>query len=336
MDDQHYRNNITFQYCFPDHNESCIKQTNEGPGYFLLCFILSCVSVCTVFLNLLVIISISHFKQLHTPTNLIILSLSVADLLVGLVNMPVDLSTLIDSCWYLGTLACYIYQIISFVSTQASLYSVILIAVDRYIAITDPLQYSSQITIHKTLLSILLGWSFCLCYIIMVYYFNDNFLQSQLSTICYGVCILIVNDSWTIIDLVVSFLAPCCFILILYSVIFKVAIHQAKAIRAVTNGASKTHGTRESRASEIKAAKKLGTVVFVFLACWIPYYICVCSVSVNLKFWAVLIWILDINSFINPLMYAIFYSWFRTSVKNIVTCRIFKSSSSRINLFPEH
>ncbi|XP_066506564.1 trace amine-associated receptor 13c-like [Hoplias malabaricus] len=234
-------------------------EVKEGSGHFVLCFLLSCISVCTVFLNLLVIISISHFKQLHTPTNLIILSLAVADFLVGLFVMPMDIMQLMDSCWHLGTIACYISPIISFVSLYGSLYSLILIAVDRYIAITNPLQYSSHITLHKTLLSITL-------------------------------------------------------------VIFKVAVHQANAIRAVKNGTSTNTGAKMSRSSEIKAAKKLGTVVFIYLACWIPYYLS--SVSVDSltsasMVWTVFGWLIDINSSVNPLIYGIFYSWFRASAKYI-------------------
>ncbi|KAL7848409.1 hypothetical protein AOLI_G00231270 [Acnodon oligacanthus] len=84
-----YQQNTTTLYCFPDNSSSCRKEVRAGSASVAVFFFLSCVSVFTVFLNLLVIISISHFKQLHTPTNLLILSLAVADLLVGLIIMPV-------------------------------------------------------------------------------------------------------------------------------------------------------------------------------------------------------------------------------------------------------
>uniref|UniRef100_A0A3B4DMD6 G-protein coupled receptors family 1 profile domain-containing protein n=1 Tax=Pygocentrus nattereri TaxID=42514 RepID=A0A3B4DMD6_PYGNA len=335
MENTDNRQNITVQYCFPGYNSSCRKEVRTGPAYIFLFIVLSCVSVFTVFLNLLVIISISHFKQLHTPSNLLILSLAVADLLVGLFVMPVKIMQLMDSCWYLGKIACISSEIIVALSMSGSLFSFIFIAVDRYIAVSEPLLYSTRITVCKMSVSIVLGWSFCLLYIIIYYYFNDHLLQSQVPTECYGECVVFVKYSWVIVDLILFFLAPCSVILILYAIIFNVARHQAKAVRVIINITSH----KVSSTSETKATKTLGIVVFVYLACWIPYYVSSLSLesitTVSMG-WTVFTWILYINSSVNPLIYAIFYPWFRESTKYIISCQIFKPSSSRFKLLPEH
>ncbi|XP_035391695.1 trace amine-associated receptor 6-like [Electrophorus electricus] len=323
--------NMTVEYCFPDNNSSCRKEVRTGPGNIILFIFLSCIIICNVFLNLLVILSISHFKQLQTPTNLLILSLAVADLLMGLVFMPVNTMQLRDSCWYLGKMACIIFLVINCISASASVCNMVLIAVDRYIAVSDPLLYSTKVTVCKMSSCIILGWSFSLLYVLVYLYFNDHLLPSQILSRCHGECILIVKSSLVIIDLVISFICPCSVILILYSIIFTLARRQAKAVRSVLNATSNRHRAKVSKSSNSKAAKTLGIVVCVYLALWIPFYLCslfvenMTSLSVV---WTVLTWLISINSSVNPLIYAIFYPWFRSSAKYIVTCRLFKLSPS--------
>ncbi|XP_066506531.1 trace amine-associated receptor 13c-like [Hoplias malabaricus] len=278
----------------------------------------------------------NNIEQLHTPTNLLILSLAVADLLVGLFQMPVKILELADSCWYLGKVGCYISPVINFLSMSASLFSLIVIAVDRYIAVSDPLLYSTRLSVCKMSVIIIMGWSGSLFYAIVFLYFNGHFFRSQVK--CFGECVLYVKQSWVIVDLVIVFVTPCSVIILFYSIIFKIARRQAKAVRAVSNGVSKSQSDKVLNSSETKAAKTLGIVIFVYLTCWIPYFISaltaenITSVSVV---WIVSAWLIYINSSMNPLIYAILYSWFRESVRCILSCRIFESSSSRINLFLE-
>ncbi|XP_076130003.1 trace amine-associated receptor 13c-like [Alosa pseudoharengus] len=329
---------LVVQYCYPLHNASCIKSVRSAYEYVLMYFIFSVMSAVTVFVNLLVIISISHFKQLHTPTNLLILSLAVADLLVGLIVIPVEAIQLVETCWYFGKEFCFVFQCIVYALLSSSLGHLVLIAVDRYAAVFDPLLYSQRITVNKTFMSISLIWSFSVLYNLVLLYCNRsvNFFGDQ--SFCQGQCFLYISFEWGIFDLIISFIAPCAVMITLYLKIFQVATYQANIIISISAGAGYADHNKVSRKSESKAAKTLGIVVTVFLLCWIPYYLCLLTADASeasALTITLLTWILYTNSCMNPLIYALFYTWFKTAVKHILTLKILKSSSSFINLLSE-
>ncbi|XP_064819841.1 trace amine-associated receptor 5-like, partial [Oncorhynchus masou masou] len=100
------------QYCFQDRNSSCRK-------------------------------------QLHTPTNLLILSLAVSDLLVGLIVIPVMSVAIMESCWSFGEYFCVFQFYVSCLCTSLSLGNLVLISIERYVAVCDPLLYHSKITVTR-------------------------------------------------------------------------------------------------------------------------------------------------------------------------------------------
>ncbi|XP_065096794.1 trace amine-associated receptor 5-like [Paramisgurnus dabryanus] len=284
----------------------------------------SLLSICTVFMNLLVIISISHFKKLHTPTNMLILSLAVADLLVGLIVMPLEAIRLIETCWYFGDIICKLFLFILGLLLSTSLSNLVLIAIDRYVAVCHPLLYPQKITTTRTIIIICVFW-FCSS----AYSIPFIVITSQRKYTCYGECTFMPTFAWAITDLFVSFLFPCTVIITLYLRIFYVAYQQVKVINSLLrSGKHLTEGSVR-RKSESKAALTLGIIVTVYLFCWIPYYSLILTadtrmISVIAYF---MLWMLYINSALNPLIYAIFYPWFRTSVKHILNLsKIFKTA----------
>ncbi|XP_066554387.1 trace amine-associated receptor 13c-like [Amia ocellicauda] len=146
------------QYCFQSSNSSCPKEARPTAVYVVMYISAAAVVMLTVCGNLLVIISISHFKQLHTPTNLLLCFLAVADLLVGVIVMPF-LILMRETCWYFGETSCLIYTALAYGLTSISVINVACIAIDRYFAVCDPLLYSTKITMNITRSVILLNWS---------------------------------------------------------------------------------------------------------------------------------------------------------------------------------
>ncbi|XP_008303194.1 trace amine-associated receptor 13c-like [Stegastes partitus] len=313
--------------CFPQLiNTSCKKPASPEFQRLLLHIVMSFLSLVTVVLNLLVIISVSHFRKLQTPTNILLLSLAVSDCLVGLVMTPGHILTQ-RPCWFLGILPCSLYHYTSFIITSASVGNMVLISVDRYVAICDPLHYPTRVTERRVKLWV------CLCWLGSVLY-NILFIKAQLGSqySCYGECLLNVELIGGTVDLVFTFILPVSVIIVLYLRVFVVAVSQARAMRSHTAAVTLQLSVNSStKKSELKAARTLGIVVLVFLMCFCPYY-CV-SLAGGSEFYTFLVsCILYCNSCLNPVIYAMFYPWFRKAIKLIVTLQILQPDSREANM----
>ncbi|XP_059394620.1 trace amine-associated receptor 13c-like [Carassius carassius] len=323
----HSPNVMDTQYCFDTITSSCMKTKRSSFEHNIIYIFVLLLSVWTVFLNLLVIISISHFKKLHTPTNLIILSLAVADMLIGFV-MPIEAFRLIEMCSYFGGSFCALYIVFLTVLFSVSLSNIVLIAFDRFVAVCQPLLYPQKITTTKTLMSI------CLCWVCSSAY-NTAFVINTGNLDASNRRDVMTGFVWRVADLFVAFIFPCILIITLYMRIFYVVHRHVKVINLLMKGGKCLIEGSVKRKSESKAALTLGVIVAVYLLCWIPYYISSISVASSTTK-NILTWVTYTNSSLNPLIYALFYPWFRRTVKHILTLKIFHPASSLVNIFTDH
>ncbi|XP_044220804.1 trace amine-associated receptor 6-like [Thunnus albacares] len=318
------------ELCFPQLNSSCRKPEPPNTNTVLIYILLSFISLLTAALNLSVIISISHLRQLHTSTNLLLLSLAVSDFLVGLLVMPVEI-LLTETCWILGDIMCALYYFVPIIIISASVGNMVLISVDRYVAICDPLHYPTKVTKKIVIICICLCWICSVFYSIILLY--DNLKQPGRYNSCYGECVVNITGA---VDLALGFIIPITVIIVLYMRVFVVAVSQARAMRSGIAAVSLQHSVKITvLKSEIKAARTLGIVIVVFLMCFSPYY-CVSltgqDILVGSTTEAFMIFLMYFNSCLNPVIYAFFYPWFKKAIKLIVTLQILQPDSCEANI----
>uniref|UniRef100_A0A3Q2E081 Trace amine-associated receptor 13c-like n=2 Tax=Cyprinodon variegatus TaxID=28743 RepID=A0A3Q2E081_CYPVA len=314
------------ELCFPQLLNSSCKRTMQHPYVSLIIHLtISFISVLTVFLNLLVIISICHFKKLQSPTNILLLSLAISDCIVGfLISFQI---AQIDDCWYLGDIICVLYVILDYVITTSSIGTMVLISVDRYVAICYPLYYPTKVTAERARVCVSLFWMCSILYNCVL--FRDNLQHPGRYNSCSGECLVFLDYFGGVFDLLSSFICPVTVIIILYVRVFIVVVSQARAMKSHVASVSIQGSVRvTAKKSEIKAAIILGIVVVVFLICTLPYF-CITLIAENAAVSAsnVTVILFYVNSTLNPLMYALFYPWFRKSVKLIFTLQILKPDS---------
>uniref|UniRef100_A0A3Q3JWJ9 G-protein coupled receptors family 1 profile domain-containing protein n=1 Tax=Monopterus albus TaxID=43700 RepID=A0A3Q3JWJ9_MONAL len=298
---------------------NCWKVISPIVISILLGLFYGCYSIVITCGNLLVIISIIYFKQLHTPTNYLVLSLAVADLLVGILICPFSMAQTAEpesSCWYYESLLCKIRSSFDIALNNSSIFHLCCISVDRYYAVCRPLRYRTKINDHVATIMILVSWS-----VSVIIAVAAGFNQGK----CEESCLMDALISTTL-GCIFSFYIPVIIMLCIYLKIFLVAQRQANKIQNTTCQNVKSRGAVSKM--ERKAAKTLATVMGVFLLCWTPYFLCMIVQPLTYKVTPIAVvetlnWFTLSNSTLNPFIYAFFYSWFRSAFRMIISGKIY-------------
>ncbi|XP_024866348.1 trace amine-associated receptor 1-like [Kryptolebias marmoratus] len=273
---------------------------------------LTLLSVVTVCGNFLVIMSVFYFKQLHTPTNFLILSLAVTDLLVGIIVFPLSTAFSFNSCMYHEDLFCKIRDSFKIYLCTCSILHLCCISIDRYYAVCHPLTYKSKISRHVVVIMIGVSWSASVLIGIAV-------TTPKSEKKCQETCF--IDVLMASLGPIFAFYLPLIIMLCIYQKIFLVAQRQARSIQARTK-----FGATVSK-MERKATKTLVVVLGVFLFCWTPCFLCIAFVpfnnnSVPIPVIKSLVCLALTNSTLNAFIYAFFYSWFRSAFKIIMSGKI--------------
>ncbi|XP_062854349.1 adrenoceptor alpha 1Aa [Trichomycterus rosablanca] len=313
----------------------------------VLSFVLSVFVIFGVLGNILVILSVACHRHLRTVTHFFIVNLAVADLLLSSTVLPFSAIFEMLGRWVFGRAFCDVWAAMDVLCCTASIMSLCVISVDRYIGVSYPLRYPSIVTKKRALLALMGVWALSITISI-----GPLFGWKEPAPEDESVCKITEEPGYAIFSAVGSFYLPLVVILVMYCRVYVVARRETRSLRkghkiekanhaeAVTLRIhrgnttlaedealrTRTHFTirllKFSR--EKKAAKTLGIVVGCFVLCWLPFFLVLPIGSIFPAYrpsdtvFKITFWLGYFNSCINPIIYPCFSQEFKKAFLSVL------------------
>ncbi|NXA33354.1 HRH1 protein, partial [Eudromia elegans] len=222
-----------------------------------LSLFLGSISLVTVVMNILVLYAVKTEKTLQTVGNIYIVSLSIADLVVGAAVMPLNIVYVVNGTWILGIPACLFWLSVDYVASTASIFSLFVLCVDRYRSVQQPLKYLKYRTKMRASLTILGAWFLSFLWVIPILgwqVFHKEEERTQNTTKCEKESSQNIAKCETdfskvtwfkLLTAVVNFYMPSVIMLWLYLKIFR-TVREHCQHRQLINGSSQSSSENRS------------------------------------------------------------------------------------------
>uniref|UniRef100_H2U3R8 Dopamine receptor D4 n=1 Tax=Takifugu rubripes TaxID=31033 RepID=H2U3R8_TAKRU len=180
----------------------------------LICGILLIVTVASG--NVLVCLSVYLEKALKTTTNYFIVSLAFADLLLAVLVLPLFVyAEFQGGVWTLNVLMCDGLMTMDVMLCTASIFNLCAISVDRFIAVSVPLNYNRKHVDHRQLVLLSATWLLALAVASPVI-FGINNVPDRDPSACK-----LEDNNYVVYSSVCSFFIPCPIMVLLYFGVFR-------------------------------------------------------------------------------------------------------------------
>ncbi|KAF4025589.1 hypothetical protein G4228_017600 [Cervus hanglu yarkandensis] len=300
--------------------------------------------------------AVSLEKKLQNATNYFLMSLAIADMLLGFLVMPVSMLTILYGYrWPLPSKLCAVWIYLDVLFSTASIMHLCAISLDRYVAIQNPIHHSRFNSRTKAFLKIIAVWTISVGISMPIPVFG---LQDDSKVFKEGSCLL-ADENFVLIGSFVAFFIPLTIMVITYFLTIKSL--QKEATLCVSDPGTRTklasfsflpqsslsseklfqrsihrepgsygRRTMQSISNEQKACKVLGIVFFLFVVMWCPFFITnimavICKESCNRDvieaLLNVFVWIGYLSSAVNPLVYTLFNKTYRSAFSRYIQCQ---------------
>ncbi|KAM3874414.1 alpha-1A adrenergic receptor [Diretmus argenteus] len=308
--------------------------------------------------NILVILSVVCHRHLRSVTHYFIANLAAADLLLSSAVLPFSATSEALGRWVFGRLFCNVWAALDVLCCTASILSLCVISVDRYLAVSYPLHYPALATGRRGLAAVVALWGLSAAISV-----GPLFGWKEPDPDDETVCRITEEPGYALFSALGSFYIPLAIILAMYCRVYVVARRETRLLREgrkregmetegvmlrIHRGNTPVRGSQEDEGEEgvmrhrrttftvmrllkfsreKKAAKTLGIVVGCFVLCWLPFFLVlpIGSVFPSCKpsdtIFKITFWLGYLNSCINPIIYQCFSQEFKKAFHNVLHCR---------------
>uniref|UniRef100_A0A672LLS1 Alpha-1A adrenergic receptor n=1 Tax=Sinocyclocheilus grahami TaxID=75366 RepID=A0A672LLS1_SINGR len=308
--------------------------------------------------NILVILSVACHRNLRTVTHYFIVNLAVADLLLSSTVLPFSTVFEMLGRWIFGRPFCDVWAAMDVLCCTASIMSLCVISVDRYIGVSYPLQYPSIVTERRALLALIVLWALSITISI-----GPLFGWKEPAPKDESICKITEEPGYAIFSALGSFYLPLVVILSMYCRVYVVARRETRGLISGQKTEKSDHTTEavtlrihrgnttvsEDEAlrnrthfalrllkfsREKKAAKTLGIVVGCFVLCWLPFFLVLPIGSIFPTYrpsdtvFKITFWLGYFNICINPIIYPCSSHEFKKAFLSVLGARCLRKRST--------